>query len=115
MKDDFKKRLQDIDDEITKVKELVDQGWIFDGGILDEEEALELPKKKKEKEAFLKAKATEKFPHLVKKVQELDVAFQGLTLFLDEAREKLEGLEEDIDDIESLQEELDERKEKLNC
>jgi DNA repair exonuclease SbcCD ATPase subunit len=113
-KDEFQEKIDEISSQMDKLTDMLEVSGVFGDGILHPNDEMELPKKKKEREAFLKQKAKERFPILVKNVQELDVALQGLGFFIDEAKGRLEDKQEALEDIEQMKEDIEQRKSELD-
>lgn len=103
-----------ISEKLNDLQELLDEadfGGEVESNLL---EGIELPKKKKEREAFLIRTAREKFPKLMKDIDELNIALEGFELHLDTARDKIQDKIDALDEIEDLQQELEERKNALD-
>jgi len=109
------KKMQEISDTLDKLNGLLDEAYFFSDGVYNElSEGLDVPTKKKQREAFLKKKAVERFPEIVRQVEQLDVALQGVGLYIDEAKETLQSKMDALEEIAELQDELEQRKQELD-
>jgi DNA repair exonuclease SbcCD ATPase subunit len=112
----FEEQFNKIQDKMTELNELLDSASLLEDGILDTDsiiDGVELPKKKKDKELFLKEKAKKIFPKLVNQIEQLDVALQGVGEYIDDIKSELEDKQDEISEIEDLQQEIEERKDAL--
>ncbi|MBL8210534.1 MAG: hypothetical protein JNK87_07480 [Bryobacterales bacterium] len=62
--------------------------------------------KKKDREAQLKKLAEELFPSIVKEIKAFNAGIEGLSLWIEEAKDKLERQEDLLSDIEQLKDEI---------
>lgn len=69
--------------------------------------------KKQHKEMVLKM-VQERCPNLVKMFNEFDLFIEGIDLLIQQRKDKFEDIDMELGEIESLQEEIEERKDRLN-
>jgi hypothetical protein len=108
--------LEKIRGDVEKVYEILEGiGDSFD--IVYEEfskEEAAKKMKKKEREAYLKKVAEERFPKLIKEIQGLNLAMEGVTLWVEEAKDELERQQDILNDIENLKDEIEDKKRELD-
>ena len=108
-------KLRKIEGIIDNLYEELDTGHFFEDGITEELFGdTPLPKKKKERLEFLENAARKKFPKLVSEIESLDVAMQGVGVFIDRVKDNLDRKREVLEEIDQLQEEIEDKKRELD-
>lgn len=70
---------------------------------------------KKERKAYMIAKATERFPSIIVHIKQFNEHIEGLKYLLQDTLDNIQNKIDLCEEIESLQDELDDKKQELNC
>lgn len=111
MEDKTEQKIEKINVALSELEDLLDSCDFFSAEMVNDlTKGEEIPKKKKDREAFLKERAVQRFPKIMSDIDSLDVSLQGIGVRLEEVRSKLNEDMEKLEDIESLQEEIEDKK-----
>ena len=114
-KEALEQRIRKISDSLDSIHNLLQEAYFIEDGVWSEiSDNMILPKKKKEREELLRRLAKKNFPDVVSSIQELDASMQGIGLFVENVKSDLDSVYDELGDIESLQEEIEDKKRELD-